>query len=245
MGPMSETGAGKLEALLTLHRMDLEIARTERELRESVARLAALEESVTRLEEELAQVGAELADRRKEIRAVERTLEEKQVALARARAKVDAVQNQRQYSAATVEYELVKRDLHVLEDRALELLQRAEELEAGRRDLAARLEIAQVEATPKREGLIAERDRMEALLATQRQQRTEEAERIDSQILRMYDRIRASRSDVAMAPLTKDGACGHCYTAVTIQQRLEIRSLSRIVRCEGCGVILYPEPSSG
>lgn len=242
---MSERVAGSLEALLTLHRMDVEIARGERELEESRARLAALEESVTRLEEELAHVTAEIGDRRKDIRAVERAVEEKQMALGRARAKVDAVQNQRQYSAATVEYELVKRDLGVLEDRALELLQRAEDLEARRRDLVARLEIARVEAAPRREALLAEQDRMQAMLAAQRKQRAEEAERIDRQVLQLYDRIRTSRSDVAMAPLTRDGACGHCYTAVTIQQRVEVRSRSRIVCCEGCGVILYPEPTSG
>lgn len=236
----TSTVAETLEALRTLHEVDAEAAKSERQLKAARARLATLDESIRSLEDELAQVTSELAERRKDVREAQRAVDDKRASLDRARAKMDAVQNQRQYSAATVEFDLVKRDIRVLEDRALDLMQKADDLEARRRELSERLEAAKLEILPKREEAVAEIDRIESVLAAQREQRAEAAERVEPRTLELYDRIRRSRSDVAMAPLTADGACGHCYTAVTIQQRLEVKTVSRIIRCEGCGVILYP-----
>lgn len=241
MVPVSAgTVAETLEALRTLHDVDVEMAKSERQLKQGRARLASLEESIRALEDDLAQVSAELAERRREIREAQRAVEDKRTAMERARGKMDAVQNQRQYSAATMEFELVRRDIRVLEDRALEAMQKAEDLEARGRELSGRLEAARVEQLPKREEMVAEVGRIEAALAARRARRAEAAARVEPRVLELYDRIRRSRSDVALAPLTGDGACGHCYTAVTIQQRLEVRTQSRIIHCEGCGVILFP-----
>jgi predicted nucleic acid-binding Zn-ribbon protein len=238
----ASTIAETLEALRTLHEVDAEAAKSERQLKASRSRLMSLDESLRDLEEDLAHVTSELAERRHELRDLQRQVEEKRSALERARGKMDAVQNQRQYSAATVEYDLVRRDIRVLEDRALEVMQKGDELEARRRELSEKLEIARTEILPKRQEVAAEVDRVEAVLAEQHERREEAAGRVEGRTLALYDRIRASRSDVAMAPLTPDGACGHCFTAVTIQQRLEVKTLSRIIRCEGCGVILFPAP---
>lgn len=240
MSAIAET----LEALRTLHEVDAEAVKNERQLKAARTRLATLDDSIHEIEDDLAQVASELAERRAEVRDVQRQVDDKRAALERARTKMDAVQNQRQYSAASVELDLVRRDIRVLEDRALEVLQKADDLETRRRELNERLEAARVELLPKREEVVAEVNRIEAVVTAQRDQRAQAAERVETRTLELYDRIRAGRSDVAMAPLTGDGACGHCFTAVTIQQRLEVKTLSRIIRCEGCGVILYPASES-
>ncbi|MGH7545259.1 MAG: zinc ribbon domain-containing protein [Gemmatimonadota bacterium] len=240
MSAIAET----LEALRTLHEVDAEAAKHQRQHKAARARLATLDDTLHAIEDDLAQVTSELAERRAEVRATQRQVDEKGAALERARGKMDLVQNQKQYSAASVELDLVRRDIRVLEDRALEVLQKADELEARRRELSERLEATRLDLLPKREEAVAEVERIEAELAAQRDQRAQAAERVEARTLELYDRIRASRSDVAMAALTEDGACGHCFTAVTIQQRLEVNTLSRIIRCEGCGVILYPASES-
>ena len=232
--------ANTLAALRLLHDIDREAARSERQLQQCRARLAALDDALAGLEADLAQASAELEDRRAELRRLQRAIDEKRQALDRARARLDGVQNQRQYSAASVEYDLIRRDIRLLEDQALEVLQKVDELEARRRDLADELERARLDAEPRRAEIAAEIERIEAVLETQRGRRAEATRRVDPRTLELYNRIRRSRSDVAMAALTEDGACGHCFTAVTIQQQLEIRTFARIHRCEGCGVILYP-----
>ena len=51
-----------------------------------------------------------------------------------------------------------------------------------------------------------------------------------------------------VAELTVDGACGHCFSMVPLQEQNEIRHGEQLIRCEACGVILAapePEPEGG
>ncbi len=50
---------------------------------------------------------------------------------------------------------------------------------------------------------------------------------------------------MALAELTQDGACGNCYNMVPLQIQNQIRHTDRMIRCEGCGVILTPESPEG
>jgi len=77
-------------------------------------------------------------------------------------------------------------------------------------------------------------------LAIKRDRRHNLAIRLDTAALSLYDRIRAGRSGVAVAPLTEESVCGHCFTSVTIQQEMLIKQMTTLICCEGCGVILCP-----
>jgi predicted nucleic acid-binding Zn-ribbon protein len=59
--------------------------------------------------------------------------------------------------------------------------------------------------------------------------------------LRLYERVRAGRTNTVLAAVTQDGACGHCFNMIPIQEQAEIRRGETLGRCEACGVILYPE----
>jgi predicted nucleic acid-binding Zn-ribbon protein len=57
----------------------------------------------------------------------------------------------------------------------------------------------------------------------------------------MYERVRGGRTRLVVAPLTAEGACGNCFNILPIQQQSEIRRVDSLIRCEQCGVILYPD----
>ena len=64
---------------------------------------------------------------------------------------------------------------------------------------------------------------------------------ISEQERRLYERIMSgSGRSVAVADLTDDGACGHCYCMAPLQVQSAIRLTSALIRCEACGVILTP-----
>ena len=61
--------------------------------------------------------------------------------------------------------------------------------------------------------------------------------------IRMYDGIRRGGRRQAVAALTGDGACGHCFSVLPLQLQNEIRHGRDLIRCEACGVILaQPSP---
>ena len=109
--------------LLQLHAVDQQILETERGLRECRQELSELSDGVLSLEDGLEQLLSRLQDLRLEARHGERAVEDKHVLLIRVQGRVSNVQNERQYSAATLEADLLKSDLRTLENQVLDKLQ--------------------------------------------------------------------------------------------------------------------------
>ncbi len=233
--------SGVLQQLLELHEIDQRILEAERELRRCRDELDTLEDGVRALETRLEKLDTELAGARSDARRGERAVEDKRATLDRLRSRVNQVRDERQYSAASLEFDLVRQDLRKLEDQVLEHMQRVEELESGRREIVAALDEARAEAGPRRDEIARRIEKLEEELEIMRDRRNNLAIRVDSRALALYDRIRAGRSHVAMAPLTEEAVCGNCFTAVTVHQQMQIRRMASLICCEGCGVILYPE----
>lgn len=239
---MSNTSqrASVIQQLLDLHAVDQKILQAERELEERAKHLTVVDEGVADLEAGLERLNAELERASTDLRASERALDAKRDTMDRIRGRVNQSQNEKQYSAASLEFDLVKQDLRSLEDRVLEKMGVLEELEARKRELESQLEEARSAAGPEHEEMAKRKTVLEEEILIERDRRNNLAIRLEGNALGLYDRIRMGRSQVAMAPLTDESVCGHCYTAVTIQQEMQIKSMSSLICCEGCGVILYP-----
>jgi predicted nucleic acid-binding Zn-ribbon protein len=229
-----------LQQLLDVHAIDQEIVGMEREIRECRAELETMEDGVSGMDSAIERLDVELERARVDSRSLERAVDEKRDALARVRQRTNQVQNERQYSAASLEFDLVRQDLRKHEDRALEKMQVVEELENLRKEKLEGLEGARADAGPRGEELTARIKQLQEDLEVQRERRINAAIRVDERALGLYDRIRAGRSQLAMAPLTDEGVCGYCNTSVTTMQQMQIKGMSTLVCCEGCGVILYP-----
>lgn len=241
MGQMAETSRESiLIELLKLHAIDQEIVGLEHEAEERRRELELFEEGVTGLASRLERLETNLEQARLESRRAERALDERREALDKTRSRVSQVQNERQYSAASLEFDLIRQDVRKLEDMVLDKMQVVEELEGRYKELAAELETSRGEVGLRRETVAARLKELEDELAIKNDRRENLAQRIDSRALGLYERIRGGRSRVAMAALSEEAACGNCHTSVTIQQEMQIRGLSTLVCCEGCGVILYP-----
>jgi len=238
-------GSSALQQLLDLHAIDVQVRDAENERKRYEAQLQVVTESVAGLEAGLERVSNELERARLDARAAERAVDDKRAALDRLRGRVNLVQNQKQYSAASLEFDLVKQDVRKLEDRALERLLVVEELESRQSGVQAELDVARSEVGPLAEEVESRRKKLDEELAILRDRRDNLAVRIDETTLILYNRIRSGRSAIALAPLTGEGVCGHCFTAVTVQQEMQIREMSTLVCCEGCGVILHPQDVKG
>jgi predicted nucleic acid-binding Zn-ribbon protein len=229
-----------LQRLLDLHDVDQEIRALRREREGLKAERADMEDGVTGLESRLERLETELEQARIEERRSERAADEKRDTLDRLRGRVSQVQNEKQYSAASLEFDLVRQDLRKLEDLVLEKLQAVEDIEGRRNETLAQLEEARSGAEPRRDDIGERLKELESELAIQKDRRYNFSIRLEPSALALYDRIRAGRSEVAVAKLTEEAVCGHCFTSVTIQQEMQIREMKTLVCCEGCGVILYP-----
>lgn len=91
-----------------------------------------------------------------------------------------------------------------------------------------------------RAALATKRAELHEQLEAAKAERAKAAQQVKPPLLARYDRIRRGRAPAAVFPLRQE-ACGHCFTAVPLQRRVQIQQGQSIESCEVCGVLLYAE----
>ena len=232
-------------ALKELQKLDLRISEARQRIGDFDPMFAEVEEPALVLESELGTSRTRLKEMKLEERRLETSTEEKRDRIRRLDERLGAVRNLREEAAVSAELEMVRRSLQNDEQEALTLLDLVKKGE----ERVSELEAAFAEATelvePKKAALVADRDAAKQELDSLERERSSFAEGMDPTELKIYDAIRGGGRRAAIAELTEDGACGHCFSVVPLQDQNEVRYGERLIRCEGCGVILAaPEPAA-
>jgi len=231
--------------LKELQRMDLRIQEARKRIAEFDPRFEEVEEPALILEGDLGTTKNRLQEMKLEERRLELAVDEKRTRRERLDERLGSVRNLREEAAVSAELEMVKRSIQNDEQEAFTLLDQVRKLE----ERAAELEAAFAEATellePRRKELTDQRADAKRELESLQAERESFAKGLDAAELKTYDAIRSGGRTIAVAELTEDGACGHCFGMVPLQLQNEIRHGEVLIRCESCGVILAapgPEP---
>ena len=224
--------------LKELQKLDNRIEQARRRIAEFDPRLQEVEEPALLLQSELGTTKARLQELKLEERRLELSTEEKRTRRKRLDERLGSVRNLREEAAVSAELEMVKRTLQNDEQETLSLLDQLRKMEERARELENNYAEASERVGPERDQLMAERAEAEKELEALRAERGRFASAVNTAELKIYDAIRAGGRTTAVADLTEDGACGHCFGMVPLQLRNEIRHGAELIRCESCGVIL-------
>ncbi len=151
------------------------------------------------------------------------------------------VKTNEQYRAMQKEVEGEEGNIRKTEDRILEKMVEAEQIDNHIREASSRLdgekvrveeEIRRMEASrqqaqEERNGLLERRKTLTAALGYE--------------VLAHYDRLRRGRHGVALAEV-RDGLCTGCHVRLRPQAYNEIRTSDVYMTCEACARILYYVP---
>lgn len=148
------------------------------------------------------------------------------------------VRNPKELQDLQNESSALKRYLAVLEDRQLEAMLIAEDVELRSQEAQAELERVEAQTLHQNSSLMAERDTLSKDLLRQESERQAAASSIAPGDLRLYEELRQQRSGVAVAKVSEKAcaACGNTLSASLLQAA---RSPNQITRCTTCGRILY------
>jgi predicted nucleic acid-binding Zn-ribbon protein len=206
---------------------------------------ADVEEPALILESEVGTTRKRLQEMTLEERRLELSTEEKRARITRLDERLGSVRNLREEAAVSAELDMVKRALQSDEQEAYTMLDQIRKLDERMEELESAWKEAQALVEPRMKELVAERDKAKKELAALETERTSFVATMDEKEIRLYDGIRAGGRTFAVADMTQDGACGHCFGVVPLQVQNEIRHGTSLIRCEACGVILAaPAPAS-
>ena len=224
--------------LVELQRIDLKILAAQQRIREFDPLLDEVEQPALVLESDAEKTRARLKEINLEERQLELSVAEKRERQKKLDERSGSVRNLREEAAVSAELEMVKRALQNDEQEALSLLDQIRRMEGRLEELDEAITEARAFVGPRLEELRSGRDTAEKELDAMEQDREHFVDAMDAMELRLYEGIRRGGRVTAVAALTEDGACSHCFGIVPPQLQNEIRHGKALIRCEGCGVIL-------
>jgi predicted nucleic acid-binding Zn-ribbon protein len=232
---MMDENSGSLKELQDL---DLVLETLQARIAEFQPLLAEVEEPALALEKEVTTLQGRLQEITVEERRLERSADDRRARSKTIRERLKSVRNLREEAAVQAEMDLVQRALESEEKEALTLLDQIRKLEDRLKEGEDALHVARAEVEPRRVQLLEEQRQAQDELARLKDKRDSYAVRVPGKELKTYERIRGGGRSVAVATLTPDGACGHCFGMIPLQVQNEIRSGRALVPCEFCGVLL-------
>ncbi len=200
------------------------IAAVERELATRTANFDALKSKTRQIE----------ADRKK----LDLDVQTKQAAIARYKSQQQQTRKNEEFSALNHEIEHAEKDIAVLEDSELELMEAYDkglaEVAAAQKELMAFTEKAKIKKAEleKRSAALA----AELIGAEEKQAAAEKT--VEPDVLARYRRILKSKKDVAIVPI-HGGACGGCHMKLTSQTVLSAKAAETLTSCENCGRLVF------
>jgi predicted nucleic acid-binding Zn-ribbon protein len=204
---------------LPLHRQNLEA-----QLAASVAALSALKHKGQHLE----------MDRKR----LELDAGTRQESISRLRTQQYETRKNDEFRAMGNEIERYEKEIRLIEDQELELMDQAEKLKVE-------LSAEEKKASGSRESIarqmtdLEEKSKtLESRLSELTLERSELAGKMDEDILAMFERLFASKGDAAIVALDHE-VCTGCHMKVTTQTAHRVKNGKEIVSCEQCGRILY------
>jgi predicted nucleic acid-binding Zn-ribbon protein len=145
-----------------------------------------------------------------------------------------------EFRAMGNEIERYEKEIQVIEDQELELMDQAEKSKGefaieDKKASGARESIARQMADLEEKGKTLE-GQLNQLTA----ERTEIAGKVEEELLSRFERLFASKGDAAVVALEHE-VCTGCHMKVTTQTAHRVKNGKEIVSCEQCGRILYAE----
>lgn len=187
----------------------------------------------------------ELADQAAELARTQRRLEGDTAMVEAKIADTDrtlysgAVTAPRELEALQAEIASLRRRASSLEDETLEVMEVAEPVEAGRRDVEARLADTSAEIDRLRDALADSEASIDVDLAREREARAAIAADVPADLLAGYESLRDEFGGIGVARLV-DGRCSGCHLALPATELAALKRAApgAVVHHEECGRIL-------
>ncbi|CAN5632674.1 zinc ribbon domain-containing protein [soil metagenome] len=230
----------ELEQLLVLQNRDQKIMRIRSEIR-------TLPQQRAQLEAQLAASVAALESAKQRAQQVERDKKKLELDVGTRTESINRLKTQQyetrkneEFRAMANEIERYAKEISVIEDQELELMEQADKLKLEvaaeeKNATTARAAVAKQQADLEEKGKTLEAH-LQELLA----ERAELASRIDEDVLERFERLLASKGDSAVVGLVHE-VCTGCHMKITPQTTHRVKAGKEIVSCEQCGRILYWE----
>ena len=228
-----------LERLIQLQRLETTIADAKAAIAQHPQKLAALDARLDEAKGAVESVKEQQKanhDRRREL--------EKDVALYQGRLtkfkdQLMAVKTNREYQAMQHEIATAQSDLGSVEEKVLERMLEADDLNAASKHAEATLAAQSKEIELEKKRLSQELASTETALKESTEARATLVKVLEPRLVALFEQVARARKGVAVCSATRDGLCSVCHVRLRPSVFQQIRHNDSIVQCDSCQRVLY------
>ena len=227
-----------LERLIALQRLDTTADSARRKLAEAPEHEKALEARLEAARQRVAAAKDAVAANQAARREIEKDVAMHQSRLSKFRETAMAVKTNVEYHAVQKEIAFAQGEIKTLEDKVLERMLEADELNAGLKKAEADLAAEQKGADADRKAMTAQAAELQAAVERIAGERAQLVAALDKAVLSIFEQVAKKRHGVAVAE-AKDGICTICHVRLRPQVFNTVRRNDAITQCDSCNRVLY------
>ena len=226
-----------VELLWALQQLDTELRTLSEKLSQIPSRVNDLKKTAAAIKAELDQAKVDIIEHKKQYKLCEVELKGTEEKVAGYSVQLYSAKTNEQYKAFLKEIETQKKQKNSIEDRMIVLMEETEALDRKVKENEKKNAELDAETIRKVEMLENETKELEAAITVRKQRRETTAAAIPAELLKRYERVRASKGGIAVATVRKE-RCSGCLSPIPAQRILEVDRQDRLYLCEACGRIL-------
>ena len=240
--------AQMLEALLALQKIETRLAHLKGRLKARQRASIIQKNKVEQLNNRLEELHQTYLQKRTTADSAALSLQEQEEEITKLRQTLNTVRTNKEYAAILTQINTYRADNESVEERALQTMQQADDVQVESESLKGEIEVEQGRFAEVTAANAEEITRLEGMLAEVQAERDAATEGIASETLGSFDRLVENYDGEAMAPIEEQGAgsrasyiCGGCFMTLNAEHVNALQKYDQIRNCDNCGRILYLE----
>lgn len=227
-----------IDQFVKLQGLDTRIHHVDEQLMKIPALLKESKEAYEVLLHEKDEAAAELVSQKTVLNQEEAQLAQQKDLLANAQKKLTSVQNNKEYEAALKELDTLKKHIADGEQKVVVIKTRVGELEAVIKEKSELAQEKEQEYISQKSEKETENKELFDEAAVLKAERASFAATIKKSLLSKYEKIRAARHNVAIAPIHGE-TCTGCYMKIPPQMAVEVKKERELLQCPYCQRFMY------
>lgn len=228
-----------LERLVQLQQLETAIAEARANIAAHPQRLADAEARLSDVERAVEHATARLTHNQEVRRALEKDASVFQGRLSKFKDQLAEVKTNREYTAMQHEIETARRELGAAEEKVLERMVEADDLNAEVKRVQAARGAQQKVTDAEKARLAGELSAAESTLTAAIDARAALVRSLEPRLSALFEQVARVRKGTALCTATRDGLCSVCHVRLRPSVFQQVRANDTIVQCDSCQRILY------
>ena len=228
----------KMKRLIKLQECDIRIRNVQAGIGENPKRIEELGEKLRNLEEQVDQGAVQFEECTREKREIDQRIDDIENRLKKSQVKLSNIASNKEYTAALKEISDLEREKSALEDKALDLMERREDLKTTYDSFSKEAEENKIRFLSDQEKIRRNVALLEKELVNLQKERAHCRQAVDVNLLKQYDFLKIHKGVVVVSPVA-ESVCKVCNIGIPPQQFNELIRGDTVMTCPNCKRIIY------